>query len=120
MIKNPGIFHNLEQRIIDDCKLKSSNEAVFIAFLLIRRYMQDMGWPEEALSKKDPAVKMFADLIDNLDYVKISLQAELTPSKTPYCKECACKSHDNKFVCPHTDNIDECVLVRIARRLNKE
>lgn len=120
MIKTPTIFHQLEQRIIDACKPISTNEAVFIAFLLIRKYMQEMSWPEEAASDTDPAVKMFAQLIDSLDYAKIRMQAGLLPSERPYCEECTCKAHDKEFICPHTENTDNCVLAGIAKRLKGE
>ena len=85
--------------------------------------MYDMGWSEEAISEKDMAVKIFGYLVDNLDYAKINLQAELRPSKKPYCEECTCKMNDKDFTCNFTaDNKANCVLLNIANRLknNKE
>jgi hypothetical protein len=121
MIKTPNLFHQLEQRIIDACELKSTNETVFIAFLLVRKYMQDMGWPEEVQSETDSAVKMFSRLIDGLDYAKIKMQAGLLPSKKPYCEECICKAYDRGFTCPHSaEDKSDCALVTIAKRLKKE
>jgi len=123
MIKTSNIFYQLEQRIIDSCRLKSTNESVLIAFLLVRRHMHNMGWSEEARSEKDMAVKIFGYLVDNLDYAKINLQAELRLSKKPYCEECTCTIHDKDFTCNFTaDNKANCVLLNIANRLknNKE
>jgi len=118
MIKTPTIFHQLEQRIIDACKPISTNEAVFIAFLLIRKYMQEMSWPEEAASDTDPAVKMFAQLIDSLDYTKIRMQAGLLSSERPYCEECVCKAYDKDFTCPYlNNNRSDCIFMNIAQRL---
>ncbi len=120
MTEVASVFQQLEQRIINESKFSTINDAVFIVLVHIRRYMHDMHWPEEVQSEADPAVKVFNHLLCKLDYAKIRMQAELLPSKRPYCEECTCKVHDKDFTCPYTDNKADCVLVNIAKRLEGE
>ena len=61
------VYQQLEQRIIHDTKLKTTNGAVIVFLAHIRKFMQDTYWPEDAKSENDPALKVFNHLIDKLD-----------------------------------------------------
>ena len=121
MIGVPSVFPQLELCIINESKLSTINDTVLIVLMHIRKYMQDMGWSEEAQSEADPSVKAFDYLLRKLDYAKIRMQARLLPSKRPYCEECICKANDKNFVCSsYVENKADCVLVSIAERLKRE
>jgi len=120
MDKTTDLYCRLEQGIINETRLSTVNGAVLAVLTHIRMYMHDAHWPQEVQSEKDPAVKVFSRLLCNLDYAKIRMQAELIPSKKPYCEECACKANDKDFICLFTDNTkDDCVLLNIARKLKQ-